>query len=91
MKTIKPSKYQLFVKPDEKEVKTASGFILSESAVEKPATASVINVGSEVTDYKRDDTVVYKSYAGTDIKLNGDDYMLISEEDVLGVIQEVEG
>lgn len=88
MQTIKPSAHQLFVKPDEKESKTVSGFLLAESAAEKPSTAVVINVGTDVYSFNPDDRVVYKSYAGTEIKLNGDEYMLLADEDVLGVIVE---
>lgn len=86
MKTIKPSAHQLFVKPDEKETKTASGLYMTEASAEKPSTAVVINVGSEVQGFEPDDKVVYKSYASTEIKLNGDEYMLLADEDVLGVI-----
>lgn len=90
MQTVKPSKHQLFCKPDEAQDKTESGFYISKSAVDKPKTAKVINVGSEVTEYGQNDTIVYKSYAPTEVKVNGDDYILVAEEDVLGKLIDVE-
>jgi chaperonin GroES len=86
VKTIAPAPQQLFCKPDEAETTTKSGFILQ--VTEKPRTAEVINVGNRVSNYKQKDTIVYKSYASSEIKLDGEDYFLISEEDVLGVVVE---
>ena len=86
MQTIKPAKGYLFCKPEEVVTTTKSGFILSESAAEKPKIAEVINVGSNVTQCKSTDKIVYKSYSTTEIKLNDDDYFLIAEDDVLGTV-----
>lgn len=90
MQTIQPASKQIFAKPTEAEKTTKSGFILSENAVDKPRTAEVINVGSEVKWLKAKDTIVYKMYTTTDIKLNNEDFMLIDEVDVLGVVVETE-
>ena len=90
MQTVIPAKSQLFCKPNEKQTKTPSGFILADTAAEKPSTAEVINAG-ESTPYKSKDIIIYKSYATTDIKLNGEEYFLIAEEDVLGTVIEVDG
>lgn len=90
MQTIKPAKNQLFCKPDEAETKTVSGIILTEKATDKPKTAKVINVGDEVTQFKAHDTIVYKTYSTTDIKLDKADYFLIAEDDVLGTVVDTE-
>lgn len=88
MQTIRPAKNQLFCQPDEAEKKTASGLLLTDNAAEAPKTARVINVGEEVQYFRRDDTIVYKSYATTDIKLDNTDFFLIAEDDVLGTVIE---
>lgn len=90
MQTIRPAKNQLFCQPDEAEKKTASGILLTDQAAEAPKTAKVINVGEDVRYFGRDDTIVYKSYSTTDIKLNGKDFFLIAEDDVLGTVVETE-
>jgi chaperonin GroES len=89
LKTVAPAPNQLFCKPDTAETKTETGLWLTESAAEKPRTAEVINVGEGVTGYQQKDTIVYKLYSATEIKLNNEDYFLISEEDVLGTLVEV--
>lgn len=90
MLTIKPASNQLFCKPDKAETVTKSGFILAESAVDAPKTAEVINVGSGVKQFVQKDRVIYKAYSTTDITLEGVEYFLVSEDDILGVITEVE-
>ena len=89
MHTVQPAKTQIFAKPDKAETKTASGFILAEKSVDRPKTANVINVGKEVTDYYQNDTIIYKSYTTTEIKLNGEEYIMVDEQDVLGKVVEV--
>ena len=86
MLTIKPSNNQLFCKPETPESKTNSGFLLLEKSKERPQTAKVINVGAGVEDFSSKDTIVYKPYATTEIKLEGEDYFLIAQEDVLGTV-----
>lgn len=89
MQTIRPAAKQLFCKPDEAVTTTKSGFLLAEGAAEKPKTGSVINIGNEVKGFRPDDRIVYKAYAATEIKLDGEEYFLIAEEDVLGAIYDV--
>lgn len=92
MQTVKPGPKRLFCKPDEAQgTTTKSGFILAKEAQEKPQTAEVINVGNGVKNYAQKDTIYYKPYATTDIKLEGKQYFLIDEDDVLGTVIEVEG
>lgn len=90
MQTVSPAPKQLFCKPDEAITKTASGILIEKDAAEKPKTCTVINVGSEIKHYKRDDKVIYKSYSVTDLRLNGEDFLLVAEEDVLGAVLETE-
>ena len=89
MQTIKPSKGYIFAKQLETAKQTASGFFLPENAAEKPKIAEAINVGQGVTQVKPKDQFVYKSYATTEVKINKEDYLLVSEEDVLGVVLDV--
>lgn len=89
MQTILPNNTHIFARPSEAETKTKSGILLTDNVAEKPKTAEVINVGSKVTNYKAHDTIIYKPYASTDIKLNSEDFLLIDEEDVLGKVVEV--
>lgn len=90
MTTVKPAKNQLFCKPDDAELKTASGILLGEKSAEKPRTAQVINVGSDVKQFQPHDTIIYKSYSINEVKLDGVEYFLVAEEDLLGTIVETE-
>lgn len=85
MQTIEPASKVLFCRPKDKETKTNSGFILPEAAAMAPQIAEVINTGDGVT-YKPHDEIVYKSYTTSDITLDGTEYFLINEEDVLGKV-----
>lgn len=91
MQTVKPSKNQLFCKPDEAQTKTASGILLEQKAAERPKTAKVINTGSGVGGFEANDTIIYKPYSISEVKLNGDDFFLVAEEDVLGTVIESNG
>jgi len=88
MQTIKPASKQIFARPHEATQKTQSGILLAEKMAEKPQMATVINVGDGVTQFQKDDTIVYKLFTTTDIKLNGEEFILIEEEDVLGTVLE---
>lgn len=90
MQTIKPAKNQLFCKPADNEKKTVSGILLTEKALDKPKTAEVINIGTDVKQFSPHDTIIYKSYSTTDVKLENVEYFLIEESDVLGTVVEVE-
>lgn len=90
MQTIKPSKDYIFAKPEETVSQTASGILVATKTAYKPKIAEAVNVGSEVSTVKSGDKFVYKSYATTDIQINGEDYLLIADEDVLGVVLDVQ-
>lgn len=86
MKTIQPSSEYIFAKPMQKEQKTVSGIILTNKEEQERDFAEVINVGDKVQNFSSKDEIVYKTYAATEIKLNGEDYILINSSDVLGKI-----
>ena len=92
---LKPLGDRVFVKVSESEEKTAGGILLPDAAKEKPQVGTVVAVGegkrnddgSRATlDVKVDDKVLYSKYAGTDIKLGGDEYVLLSEKDILATV-----
>jgi len=93
---IKPLADRVVLKLTEAEESTKSGIILAGSAKEKPQVAVVISVGpggvvegKEVTMYvKPGDNVLYRKYAGTDIKLGDDEYIVITQNDILAIIED---
>jgi len=78
---------KVLVKPNEAEEKTASGIIIPDSAKEKPRQGKVVLVGAakkdEVMEVKEGDQVLYGKYAGQELSINGEDYLLISQTDLL--------
>ncbi|MDR2886664.1 MAG: co-chaperone GroES [Bacteroidales bacterium] len=78
---------KVLVKPNEAEEKTASGIIIPDSAKEKPRQGKVVLVGAakkdEAMEVKKDDQVLYGKYAGQELSIDGEDYLLISQSDVL--------
>lgn len=84
---LQPLADWIVAEPAEAVTKTASGLYLPENAAEKPKTAKVIKVGPKVKDVKAGDQIVYKSYSTTDLELEGTDYILVKEEDVLATVK----
>ncbi len=93
---LKPLGDRLVAKPLEQEEKTASGIILPESAKEKPQQAEVLAVGPGTRDEDGDrvsmdvkvgDIVLYAKYSGTNVKLNGSEYLILKESDVLAIVE----
>ena len=93
---IKPLDNRVLVKPDEAEEQTASGIYLPEGAKEKPMCGKIVAVGpGKLADdgtrtkisVKKGDAVVYGKYAGTEIELDGVEHMIISDNELLGVIE----
>jgi len=78
---------KVLVKPFEAEAKTASGIIIPDSAKEKPRQGKVILVGAakkdEEMEVKKGDEVLYGKYSGQELTIDGEDYLLISQSDVL--------
>lgn len=67
--------------------KTASGLYLPDSAAEKPKIAKVSAVGKDVKQVKTGDRILYKSYSTTDVKVEGKDYILVKEDDILATVK----
>ena len=78
---------KVLVMPKAAETKTASGIIIPDSAKEKPLQGEVVLVGAEKADEKMEvkvgDVVLYGKYGGTELNVDGVDYLLISQSDVL--------
>ena len=82
---LKPLKNRIVAIVEKPLEKTKSGILLGE-AKEKPAYAVVESVGPDVEDVKKGDKVVYKEYSTTEIKVDGVDYIILKEEDVLATL-----
>lgn len=83
---IKPISNLVLATADKAEAKTASGLYLTESAQEKPRTATVAAVGPDVKKVKVGDQIIYESYSGTEVKYQGEDYVLVAEDKILATI-----
>ena len=93
---IRPLNDRILVKRLEEEETTKGGIIIPDSAKEKPAEGEIIAVGAGKLNDKGDrvpvelkagDRVLFSKYGGTDVKLDGEDYMIMREDDILGVIE----
>jgi len=82
---------KILVKPHEAEAKTASGIIIPDSAKEKPRMGTVLLAGAskkdEEMEVKKGDVVLYGKYAGQELTIDGGDYLLISQSDVLYIVK----
>lgn len=83
---FKPLGERVLVERLEEDTKTASGIIIPDNAKEKPLMGIVKAVGNEVKDVNAGDKVVFGKYSGTEVKLDGVEYLILKLEDVLGVI-----
>ena len=87
---IKPLADRVLVLPAPAEEKTIGGIIIPDSAKEKPLKGKVIAIGNGTKDeemvVKPDDTVLYGKYAGTEIELDGEKYLIMKQSDILAII-----
>lgn len=87
---IKPLADRVLVEPMEAETTTASGIIIPDNAKEKPQKGNVVAIGNGKKDepltVKVGDTVLYGKYGGTELKLEGKDYLMMRESDILAII-----
>ncbi|GAL64621.1 MULTISPECIES: co-chaperone GroES [Algibacter] len=87
---IKPLADRVLIEPAAAETKTASGIIIPDNAKEKPQKGTVVAAGKGTKDepitVKVGDTVLYGKYAGTELKLEGTDYLIMRESDILAII-----
>lgn len=84
---IKPLADYVVVQQEAAESKTASGLYLPEQAQEKPKTAKVLAVGSAVEEISVGDRVVYGGYSNTEIKQDGQTYMLVKAENIYATVE----
>ena len=88
---IIPLADRVVVQQAEAETKTASGIIIPDSAQEKPQKGTVVAVGKGTKDndmtVKVGDNILYGKYAGTELKYNGTDYMIMKESDILVILK----
>lgn len=94
---FKPLGARALVQLVEREEKTASGIVLPDTAKDKPQTASIVSVGEGklddngqrvALDVSEGDVIVFAKYSGTEIKLDGEDYMILDSDDILGVVED---
>lgn len=83
---IKPLADRVVATRVEAAEKTASGLYLPDTAKEKPVMAEVQAVGPDVKSVKKGDKILYKEYSTTEIKVNGTEYLIVKEEDILATI-----
>ena len=92
---IRPLEDKVLVQANEAETTTASGLVIPDTAKEKPQEGTVLAVGPGrfddngkriPIDVKVGDTVIYSKYGGTEVKYNGEEYLILSARDVLAVI-----
>ncbi len=94
---VRPLGDKVIVKRDEAQTKTSSGIFLPEGAKDKPKQGKIIALGSGILNkdtgkympftVKKGDTVIFTTYSGTEIKVDGETYIIMTEEDILGVIE----
>lgn len=87
---IKPLADRVLVEPMEAEEKTASGIYIPDTAKEKPQKGTVVALGPGTKDVtmevKKGDVVLYGKYAGTEINIDGKDYLMMKQSDILAIV-----
>ena len=93
---LQPLEDRIVVRPGESEETTASGLVIPDTAKEKPQQGTVIAVGPGrisdqgeriPLDVSAGDTVVYSKYGGTEIKLGGEEYLILAARDILAIVE----
>lgn len=93
---IKPLGDRVVIEIVEGEMKTASGIVLPDTAKEKPQEGKVVAVGTgkvlengtrAAIDVKAGDKIIFSKYAGTEVKVDGKEYLIVSERDILAVVE----
>lgn len=83
---IKPLGDRVVAVREKAEAKTASGLYLPDNAKEKPVLAKIVAVGTDVKNVKLGEKILYKEYSTTEIKIDGTEYLIVKEEDILGTV-----
>jgi chaperonin GroES len=92
---LKPLEDRVVLKQQEAEEKTQSGIILPDSAKEKPQAAVVVAVGpGKIEDghkvemqVKEGDKVIYSKYSGTEVKYDGEEYIIVAQKDIIAIVE----
>ena len=93
---LKPLQDRILVQRVEEETTTKGGIIIPDTAKEKPAEGKVVAVGNGkvgddgkriALELKKGDRILFGKYSGTEVKIEGDEYLIMREEDVLGIIE----
>ena len=93
---IKPLGDRVVIEVAEGDVKTASRIVLPDTAKEKPQKGKVVEVGTGkvldngqriALDVKAGDSIIFSKYAGTEVKVDGKDYLIVSERDILAIVE----
>jgi chaperonin GroES len=93
--TIRPLGDRVVIKPADKDQVSAAGVILPDTAKEKPQKGTIVAVGPGKTldtgqrqalEVSEGQTVLYAKYGGTEVKLQGEDYLIVSEKDILAIV-----
>jgi chaperonin GroES len=93
---VRPLHDRLIVQRSEEEEKTKGGIIIPDTAKEKPVEGKVIAVGTGRTkkdgtklplEVKKGDRVLYTKYGGTEVKIDGEEYLMMKEDDILAIIE----
>jgi chaperonin GroES len=93
---LKPLQDRILVQRVEEEKTTKGGIIIPDTAKEKPAEGKVVAVGNGkigedgkrvALDVKKGDRILFGKYSGTEVKISGEDYLILREDDVLGIIE----
>ena len=93
---VRPLHDRVLVEPLDAEEKTAGGIIIPDTAQEKPMEGKIVAVGKgsrndegkiATLEVKKGDRILYGKWSGTEVKVDGDDYLIMKESDVMGVIE----
>ncbi len=93
---VRPLHDRVLVKRLEEETKTAGGIIIPDTHTEKPSRGEVISTGNgkklengtlSKMDVKEGDQILFGKYAGTEVKVNGKEFLIMKEDDILGIIE----
>ncbi len=84
---FRPLKERVFVRYEAEAEKTASGLYIPDAAKEKPQRGIIEAIGSEVKDVKVGETVLFDKYSGSKINIDDEEYLILKEEDILGVTE----
>ncbi len=84
---VQPLADYVVAQAEEAKTKTASGLYLPKESAEKPKVAVVVAVGPQAKQVKNGDRIIYKSYSPTEVKVDGAEYLLVKEEDILATVK----